>query len=41
MQYDPEPNVVRIAHIFELTTSRQVADTYTSARPAFNWSSGT
>ncbi len=33
MQYDPEPNVVRIAHIFELTTSRQVADAYTSARP--------
>jgi DNA-binding transcriptional LysR family regulator len=33
MQYDPEPNVVRIAHIFELTTSRQVADAYTSACP--------
>jgi DNA-binding transcriptional LysR family regulator len=33
MQHDPELNVVRIAHIFELTTSRQVADAYTSARP--------
>jgi DNA-binding transcriptional LysR family regulator len=33
MQYESSPNVVRIAHIFELQTSRRVADAYTSARP--------
>jgi hypothetical protein len=33
MQHEPQPNVVRIAHIFEMMTSRQVADAYTSARP--------
>ena len=33
MQYEPQPNLVRIAHIFELMTSREVADAYTSARP--------
>jgi DNA-binding transcriptional LysR family regulator len=33
MQDEPQPNVVRIAHIFELMTSREVADAYTSARP--------
>jgi DNA-binding transcriptional LysR family regulator len=33
MKYEPQPNVVRIAHIFELMTSRQVADAYSSARP--------
>jgi DNA-binding transcriptional LysR family regulator len=33
MQNEPQPNVVRIAHIFELMTSREVADAYTSARP--------
>ena len=33
IKYDPQPDVVRIAHIFELMTSRQVADAYASARP--------
>ena len=33
MQHPPDGNRVRIAHIFELVTSREVADTYSKARP--------
>lgn len=33
MQHDSEPNTVRIAHIFELTTSRTVADAFTRTHP--------
>jgi DNA-binding transcriptional LysR family regulator len=33
MQQRPEANQVRIAHIFELGTSREVADAYSKARP--------
>ncbi len=33
MQQRPEGNRVRIAHIFELATSRDVADAYSKARP--------
>jgi DNA-binding transcriptional LysR family regulator len=33
MQQRPEENRVRIAHIFELSTSREVADAYSRARP--------
>jgi DNA-binding transcriptional LysR family regulator len=33
MQQRPDRNRVRIAHIFELTTSREVADAYSKARP--------
>lgn len=32
MQRENEPDVVRIAHVFELDTSRVVADAYTAAR---------
>jgi DNA-binding transcriptional LysR family regulator len=33
MQQRPDGNRVRIAHIFELATSRDVADAYSKARP--------
>jgi DNA-binding transcriptional LysR family regulator len=33
MQQQPDGNRVRIAHIFELATSREVADAYSKARP--------
>src|SRR4051794_34687879 len=33
MQQPANPNQVRIAHIFELATSRDVADAYAQARP--------
>lgn len=33
MQQEPDANRVRIAHIFELSTSREVADEYSKARP--------
>lgn len=34
MQQNSTADVVRVAHIFELQTSRDVADAYTAARPA-------
>jgi hypothetical protein len=33
MQHEPDDNRVRIAHVFELSTSREVADAYSRARP--------
>jgi DNA-binding transcriptional LysR family regulator len=33
MQHEPDGNRIRIAHVFELSTSRDVADVYTKARP--------
>jgi DNA-binding transcriptional LysR family regulator len=33
MQREPDGNQIRIAHIFELATSREVADVYSRARP--------
>jgi DNA-binding transcriptional LysR family regulator len=33
MQAPPDPNQVRIAHIFELSTSRDLADAFARARP--------
>lgn len=33
MQHESRPNVVRIAHIFELATSRDVAEAFTRAQP--------
>jgi DNA-binding transcriptional LysR family regulator len=33
MQQDPDANRVRIAHVFELSTSRDIADAYSKARP--------
>lgn len=33
MQQPADPNTVRIAHIFELATSREIVDVYATARP--------
>lgn len=33
VQYESKPNLVRVAHVFELQTSRDVVDAYTAAHP--------